>query len=538
MPKKWDMLMPLLHLLPAVVVGLVIAVAVLGGAPVLAEVPQRLEALSASGDADVSGDAESADATDHVYEDGVYVGSSQGYGGLITVQVTVKDQRISEVEILDASAETASFMERAKAVIDRVLEQQTWEVDVVSGATYSSNGILGAIQNALTGEAVENEAPEVTEGNEEALASDAFADPDAYVDGVYTGSAQGFGGLISVQVTITDGVIADISILSASGETPDYMSRAQAVISSMLSANSPNVDVVSGATYSSNGIINAVKRALAQAVSAGGSTSIAEEEQTPANHTSSNRRTNTQTQVDFPDASDGYVDGVYTGSAEGFGDLIEVQVRVSGGKISEITVLDASAETPSYFQDAISVISAMTQSNSPNVDTVSGATYSSAGIINAVKDALKNALAQPKEEEPDQAQPTQPQPDNKAEDDDTEDVVTGIYEDGVYTATVPCTDDDMFSYTIWIQLTIESGQITDISAERIDDISEDPDANDTYFLNAFNGRTLRGQLLEGVASQVLNKQSAEGIDVVSRATYSSNAMIEGVQEILKLARRQ
>lgn len=97
------------------------------------------------------------------YADGVYTGSAQGYGGLIKVQVTMKDGHMTDIQILEASGETESFFNRAKKLIDTVLTRQTWEVDVVSGATYSSKGILGAIQNALTGEKVKNEAPEKTE---------------------------------------------------------------------------------------------------------------------------------------------------------------------------------------------------------------------------------------------------------------------------------------------------------------------------------------------------------------------------------------
>ena len=59
---------------------------------------------------------------------------------------------MTDIQILEASGETESFFNRAKKLIDTVLTRQTWEVDVVSGATYSSKGILGAIQNALTGE--------------------------------------------------------------------------------------------------------------------------------------------------------------------------------------------------------------------------------------------------------------------------------------------------------------------------------------------------------------------------------------------------
>ena len=87
----------------------------------------------------------------------------------------------------------------------------------------------------------------------------------AYPDGSYIGSAQGYGGTITVQVTISGGSISDIAVVSAPGETASYFASAQGVISSVLSAQSPNVDTVSGATFSSGGLREATGNALSQA---------------------------------------------------------------------------------------------------------------------------------------------------------------------------------------------------------------------------------------------------------------------------------
>lgn len=63
--------------------------------------------------------------------------------------VTIKDKQITAIDIL-SSSDDAAFFNRAKGVIDRIIAGQTLEVDVVSGATYSSNGIISAVKNALT----------------------------------------------------------------------------------------------------------------------------------------------------------------------------------------------------------------------------------------------------------------------------------------------------------------------------------------------------------------------------------------------------
>ena len=92
------------------------------------------------------------------------------------------------------------------------------------------------------------------------------------MDGTYTGSGTGFGGTITVQVTVSNHKIASINILNASSETASYFANAQGVVSRIISSQSPNVDAVSGATYSSNGIITAVQNALSQAIPSGNQT--------------------------------------------------------------------------------------------------------------------------------------------------------------------------------------------------------------------------------------------------------------------------
>ena len=144
-----------------------------------------------------------------------------------------------------------------------VVDAQSWEVDAVSEATYTSRGILGAVQNALTGEVVNNPLPPQPKPAAP-LVVEEFTAPSTYLDGIYTAEAIGFEGKITVQVTVAEDKITDITILSAEDEE-EYLSRAKRVIPAILEGQNPNVDAVSGATYSSTGILNAVKLALAKA---------------------------------------------------------------------------------------------------------------------------------------------------------------------------------------------------------------------------------------------------------------------------------
>ena len=79
--------------------------------------------------------------------DGVFTGTAQGYGGPVTTQITVKGGYIDEVRVVDAPNEDGPYLEQAVKLIDDMLVKQTPNVDTVSGATFSSAGIIdGAVQ--------------------------------------------------------------------------------------------------------------------------------------------------------------------------------------------------------------------------------------------------------------------------------------------------------------------------------------------------------------------------------------------------------
>ena len=261
--KRCHTLLPLVQLLPAVAVAAAVLFALPRTVPVLAAVPEKLTTVVEQPVEAASSEAEEETLPKLPYADGVYVGSSRGYGGAVRVQVTMENGSITEVEILDASHETKQFLRRAKRLLTTVVEAQSWEVDAVSEATYTSRGILGAVQNALTGEVVNNPLPPQPKPAA-TLVVEEFTAPSIYLDGIYTAEATGFEGQITVQVTVAEDKITDITILSAEDEE-EYLSRAKQVIPAILEGQSPNVDAVSGATYSSTGILNAVKLALAKA---------------------------------------------------------------------------------------------------------------------------------------------------------------------------------------------------------------------------------------------------------------------------------
>ncbi|MDD6023404.1 MAG: FMN-binding protein [Oscillospiraceae bacterium] len=86
-------------------------------------------------------------------------------------------------------------------------------------------------------------------------------------------------------------------------------------------------------------------------------------------------------------------DGSYTGTADGFNGPITLTVTVEAGQVTDITI-DENWDTPRFFDYAVSIVDTILGEQSLEVDTVSGATFSSAGILNAVYDALSSAVVE------------------------------------------------------------------------------------------------------------------------------------------------
>lgn len=195
------------------------------------------------------------------FQNGIYTGTDEGYRGKVTVTVKVADGKITEL-VLDDYADDKSYMERAKnRIFQEMISRQNTDVDAVSGATYSSNGLIEAVNKALGNDEGEGKKPE----QEESEDKQSFIEAGRFqnlTDGIYTGSADAFRGDVEVQVTVEKQKVTDISILSYC-DTEEYFFRAApAVIEQMKAEQSLNVDAVSGATYSSNGVIHAVANAL------------------------------------------------------------------------------------------------------------------------------------------------------------------------------------------------------------------------------------------------------------------------------------
>lgn len=443
------------------------------------------------------------------FVDGTYEGVGVGFAGQIKVKVVVKNSKIVSVEVIEVEADDAPFVAKAKGVIASILQYQTWEVDTISGATYSSRGILGAVRNALEGvEDTSETAPQ--KGKPAPTALPAFGDSE-YEDGVYYGTGTGFGGEVKVKVTIADGKITEITIESASGEDGSYLAKAKTLIEKVIEKQSPNVDTVSGATYTSNGIISAIQNALSQAKKDGADTDTTKTP-TPTKKASSQKETTSNT---------GYQNGTYVGTAKGFRGETRATVTIKNKKISKI-VIDSKDDEP-FLSKAKTLVSTIIQKQTPEgIDVVSGATYSSNGILNAVKAALKNATGNTQTNSvtptPSPAATATPVPTPVTISDSTpsgEEISDSLYRDGTYQAQALG-----FSDYVVTEVVIQNGSISKIT---IKDYKDD----DEFFWDAYNG----------VSAQILRNQNADGIDVVSGATYSSEGIINAVKKALEQAKK-
>lgn len=459
------------------------------------------------------------------YKDGTYQGSGTGFGGTITVQVTISGGKIAAIDILSASGETGSYFASAKGVISKMISGQTPNVDAVSGATYSSNGIIQAVQNALSKAANTNVSVTPTPTAKPTPKPTSIPKPSGnvtYKDGTYSAEAEGFDGPVKVTITIKNGKITKIT--NTNTDTKEYFSKAWAKIQPAILKKQGvyGVDTVSGATFSSNGILEAAQKALAKA-------------ETTAKPTTKPTATPAPTEgpapTETPDTPvSEYQDGTYTGKARGYSGFVTITLTIKDGKITEIA--NTNTDTGSYFRKAWKVLqpAILERQSADGIDTVSGATYSSQGILGGAQQALASAkITETPTETPTPtvtpevsvtpeptavpevtptAVPTEtPTPEPTEE-------PAGRYRDGSYTGSGA---GNYGAGSVTVTVTISGGQIVGASYSTLDD--------EEYFDEAWNS----------IYNQVMGSQSADGLDAVSGATFSSQGIIQAFQNALSQA---
>jgi len=377
----------------------------------------------------------------------IYTGTAEGYGSDLTVEVEVLDGEILAVRVVEHS-ETEDLADPAlEEVPARIVAEQSTDVDIVTGVTVTSEAIMTAVDAALAD--VDLEAPEPEEEPAEGE--------------VYTGTAEGFIDDITVEVTVLDGEITGIEVIEHD-ETPEYFDDAvPEILDRIIAAQSTEVDIVTGATGTSEGIMAAVDAALADV-----DLEAPEPEEEPAE----------------------LEEDVFRGTAEGYGSDLTVEVRVEEGLIKSIEVVEHS-ETEGFAEDAFEQVPAsIIETQSTDVDTVSGVTKTSEAIMAAVDAALADVELETPEEEPDE----------EAEEAETR-TITAVGEG--------------YGGELQLEVTLENDEIIDIeilSHSETEGFAEDA--------------------LEQVPASIIEAQSTD-VDAVSGVTETSEAIMEAVESALE-----
>ncbi len=181
---------------------------------------------------------------------GTYEGSAQGFGGKVTVKVTVDESKVTAVEIAgedETPAVGGAAIEGFRESLVGIASAD--EIDAATGATITSTAVKDAVAAALA----------------QAAGASAEEAALAFTAGTYSGTAAGYNGDVTVDVTFSDAAVTDIKV-TATAETEHVGDVAYDIlIPAIIEANGTGVDSVSGATFTSRALKNAVNAAAEEA---------------------------------------------------------------------------------------------------------------------------------------------------------------------------------------------------------------------------------------------------------------------------------
>ena len=341
--------------------------------------------------------------------------------------------------------------------------------DNTTGNNTDKQGAAEASGNGQTGENSSGSASE--QGTEGTL---------PYVDGIYYGTAEGYKGDIRVAVVIQDKTLKAILVTEKQDDEP-FITNAMDVLKNMMKKQSTDVDTVSGATYSSKGLIGAVKAAFEEArkTTAGENTG----DSNSGNNNSSNNSDNSNIAGDEDKAV--------------LSKLVQSQASLDGTQYTQLSWYLLQIR----LEDANEVLS----SAEATKKDVSRAQEKLQAAINALQ---KN------------------------------DTSTNVYEDGTYdvsTLCIPDDDMDFSAYNLSMKVTIANDRIVSIT-----DVKGDGDSqNASYIKKATDGTKNQPGMVSVLTSQAkADSIDFSRIDTVSRATCTSKAIIDGCKSALEAAKKK
>ena len=373
-----------------------------------------------------------ADFSDIQFTAGTFVGiGTGGFYGEVHVQLIINDEGvITDVDVV-YSGETPAFADMAYSVlIPAVLNAQSANVDTVTNATTTSRAFLAAVldammqasDGALPADFAPAPTPEDEETDEETRIpnTEQFYDYNLQAGRFYGSGIGGFGGddfFVAIEVNAS-GEITEVEVVYHQ-ETPGFANRAFGyLLPDAIAYQTANIDLVSGATLTSEAFVRALSDAMFNSSQgiywtfdnflANAEVEIVLEDENDDDPTEETEAETpeetapepvTETAADTP-AEPAFAGGTFTASATGSFDHSEGEG--GGGSLTISLTLDTNrnitalnitqaTDTPAFVDMVVSdLLPRIMNAGHSNVDVTTSATYTS----NAVRTAVSSALAQ------------------------------------------------------------------------------------------------------------------------------------------------
>lgn len=308
------------------------------------------------------------------YTPGSYTGSADGFGGKILATVTISDKGMESV-VLKGKDETPSIGGVALENMGRkFIEAQSSRVDTISGSTVTCRAAMAAVQEALDQGSGKLAVIPLMETEEETAAvpeTEAAVkkveDVRTFQPGTYTGAAKGYGGEVTVTVVITDQGIQSVK-LTGDDETEEIGQAALNKLSKkFVEVQTSVVDAISGCTITCNAAMVAMEQALEQAAYDGALAGDTQEVR--------------------------YIPGTYNGIGKGYGGDVTASVVIGENGIESVKLV-GDDETEEIGGEALDKLEdRFVKAQNARVDAISGSTITSDAAVDAVQQALDQAVS-------------------------------------------------------------------------------------------------------------------------------------------------
>ena len=494
---------------------------------------------------------------------GSWTASAQGFAGPVAVTLTlddsltiqsieIGDDQFAETDGLGAKAKDAEFTDQ---FVGKTLPLKDGDVDAISGATITTNAVLDAV-NAIY-EAAGNGAAEATEAPAASDAPEATDAPEVSAAAIgevthegdeWTTAAQGFAGPVAVTLTLDDSLtiqsieigddqFAETDGLGAKAKDAEFTDQ---FVGKTLPLKDGDVDAISGATITTNAVLDAVNAiyeaadsGAPEATEAPAAADVPEATEAPA-ATDAPETTEAPEATEAPAATDAPVaegevvnEGtVWSASAQGFAGPVAVQVTLDGLTIKSIKIGDDQfAETDGLGAKALDPMFQLqfVDKTLPladgDVEAISGATITTNAVLEALNAIYEAASAETGviggADGPTAIYVTEPEATDESED--------GI--EVTNEGTVWLTSAQGFAGPVAVQvtldgLTIKSIKIGDDQFAETDGLGAK--ALDPMFQLQFVDKTL--PLADG------------DVEAISGATITTNAVLEALNAIYEAAK--